>query len=152
MELFTAKKPYENLPRHLIGNINAEFILSHSGRVMVVDDEEDILRLIEFALRKEGISVDLFCDPAKAFRHFLKYPNDYVLVITDIRMPDINGWELVAKLLSINENLQFIIMSAFVQGEPEALKGQFSGEDFLSKPFSMSTLVRRVKEKLAIVA
>lgn len=119
---------------------------------MVIDDEEDILRIIEFALRREGISVDIFSDPVKAFKHFSNYPNDYGLVISDIRMPDITGWELIATLLSINDKLQVIVMSAFVTKEPDNIKKQFSKDDILEKPFQVSLLVRKAKEKLMMVA
>lgn len=119
---------------------------------MIIDDEEDILRLVEFALRKERIAVDIFCDPVKAFKHFSKYPNDYALVITDLRMPDTNGWEMIATLLSINDKVQFLIISAFLSEEPEWLKGKFSKDDMLEKPSHMSVLLKKVKDKLAIVA
>jgi len=120
-------------------------------RIMVVDDEQDILRVIELALQKEGLTADVFSDPVKAFKHFSNHFNDYGLIISDIRMVDINGWELVAVCQSINDRVQVIIISAFLT-ELASPKGRLSKDDILEKPFKISDLIKKVREKLAIPA
>jgi DNA-binding response OmpR family regulator len=66
-----------------------------SSRVLVVDDEPDIITLFELALRDRGFEVDSFIDPLAALSNFK--PCYYDLVILDIKMAKINGLELVQR-------------------------------------------------------
>ena len=66
-----------------------------SSRVLVVDDEPDIITLFELALRDSGFEVDSFNDPLVPLSNFK--PCYYDLVILDIKMPKIDGFELCAE-------------------------------------------------------
>jgi CheY-like chemotaxis protein len=60
--------------------------------LLVVDDDYDIASLIKISLENMGLSVSSFTDPLLALEGFRKKPSDYELVISDIRMPSMNGY------------------------------------------------------------
>jgi CheY-like chemotaxis protein len=63
--------------------------------LLVVDDDHDIASLIKIGLEKIGLLVSSFTDPLLAIEEFGKQPSDYELVISDVRMPVMNGYEFV---------------------------------------------------------
>jgi CheY-like chemotaxis protein len=65
-------------------------------KLLLIDDEPDILYVMKRGLESHGFQVDAFNDPRKALEHFR--PNYYHRIITDIRMPGMNGFELVRKI------------------------------------------------------
>ena len=78
--------------------------------IAIVDDELDIVDLFKEALEMKGYYVSAFTNPLIALNHILKDPTRYSLIISDFRMPEMNGDELVTKLLETN--IKVILMSA----------------------------------------
>ena len=66
------------------------------ANVLVVDDEEDIANLIKITLEKDGFKVETFKDPLIALNHFKSDLKKFSVIVSDIRMPGMNGIELVA--------------------------------------------------------
>lgn len=82
--------------------------------VAIVDDENDINVLFRDALQRiAGISIFTFTDPKLALEHFTINKAQYVLVISDLRMPGINGMELIKKIKDTNPFSRTILMTAF---------------------------------------
>ena len=86
----------------------------HKGSILVVDDEKDILITIEAFLQEEysGFSVKTFTDASLALKHFRQYYNCYDLIISDIMMPEITGFEFVTKIKEISPSVRALLMSA----------------------------------------
>jgi DNA-binding NtrC family response regulator len=89
--------------------------------VSIVDDEIYITKLFHEALREniDGISVFSFIDPVIAFEHFTENNANYALVISDLRMPNLNGLELLKKVKTSNPKVRTILMSAYNFEEDE---------------------------------
>ncbi len=68
------------------------------ARILLIEDDQDLLELFADALNKNGFSVDRFSDPLKAVSVFEQNPDGYDLVLSDIRMPGMTGLELVRKM------------------------------------------------------
>ena len=66
--------------------------------ILIVDDDCEIVLIIKISLEKAGLSVSSFTDPLMALETFRQTPSDYDLVISDIRMPHLNGYELVQQI------------------------------------------------------
>jgi YesN/AraC family two-component response regulator len=119
---------------------------------MVVDDEKDILSIIKRGLEsKNRFHVDTFIDAENALESLKKRPNDYYdLVLTDIRMPKINGFELYRRIKESNPNMKIVFITAFEINKDEFTKVIPSVDvlDFISKPVSMSTLITKLKSIL----
>ncbi|MDW0119681.1 MAG: response regulator, partial [Nitrososphaeraceae archaeon] len=96
--------------------------MSIDGRmVSVVDDDVGTATFFHEALRQniDGISVFSFTDPVEAFEHFIENKETYVLVISDLRMPGLNGLELLKKVKTSNPKVRTILMSAYNFEEEE---------------------------------
>jgi two-component system, sensor histidine kinase and response regulator len=123
---------------------------SKKAKILVVDDEENILKAVSYILDKEGYSVETAADGDEALRMVNKFGPD--LVLLDIMMPKKNGFE-VCGAIKENKKTQFIqvvILTALKQKE-ERIKGIEAGaDDFLSKPLDQRELFTRIKSLLRI--
>ena len=111
----------------------------------MVDDELDIVLIFKQALSRQGYTVFGFTDPLLALEHFKVNSADYGLVITDIRMPRMSGFELAAKIKGIKPDAKVVFMSAFEVSDFEFSMPRVEINDFLRKPVDVKTLVQRVK-------
>jgi DNA-binding NtrC family response regulator len=118
--------------------------------ILIVDDEFDIVTLIEASLQKHGFDTLAFTDPLLAFEHFQNNSKDFALVISDIRMPSMNGYELIRKIKAERPAIKTILISAF-----EINKEEFSKimptvkiDSFITKPISLEQLVHSIENTL----
>src|SRR5688572_18467070 len=84
-----------------------------AGRIMVVDDEPDLLKMVEAYLKAWHFEVDGFTDPVQALAYFQKNPSFFSLVLTDVRMPHMSGLELAQHILRIKPDMKVMLMTAF---------------------------------------
>ena len=121
--------------------------------VSIVDDEIHTAKLFHEALREniDGISVFSFNDPITAFTHFTENKDDFALVISDLRMPGLNGLELLKKVKTSNPKVRTILMSAY-NFEEDELYQQYMKEAVINstieKPITMNILYKRVRDEL----
>ena len=126
-----------------------------SRMVSVVDDDVGTATFFHEALRQniDGISVFSFTDPVKAFEHFTEYKENYVLVIADLRMPGLNGLELLKKVKTSNPKVRTILMSAY-NFEEDILFLKYMEEGIINstidKPVTMNRLYQTVKDQLDV--
>src|SRR5215212_5593920 len=108
--------------------------------ILVVDDESAIADIIKQSLQRQEFKVCTFTDPFAALAHFNSDPKEdyHDIVISDIRMPGMNGYEFVRKVKENDPIVKVILMSAFEINDKEFhnLLPQISGDAFLQKPFS----------------
>lgn len=118
---------------------------------MVVDDEPDIVRKIKQFLQKYGFNVSTFTDPKIALDYFKKNPTGYYLVISDVRMPGMNGFEFARKVREIRPDVKLILMTAFEINPSEIAKvmPHVKVDDFFQKPASKETVYNKVKKLIA---
>lgn len=117
-------------------------------KIMLVDDEEDVVLSITAGLERSGFSVDGFTDPKLALQNFVK--GKYDLVIIDIRMPEIDGFELYEKLEQIEQGVKVCFITAF-EFNYLALKEIYPSlklGSFIKKPIEPDELLNRVKQEL----
>ena len=123
--------------------------------VSVVDDDVGTATFFHEALRQniDEVSVFSFTDPIEAFEHFTENKEKYVLVISDLRMPGLNGLELLKKVKSLNPKVRTILMSAYNFEEEEKFQ-QYMEEAIINstieKPVTMNRLYERVREQLFV--
>ena len=120
--------------------------------IQVVDDELDILNVIKMYLQRVGLNVFGFTDPNLALEHFRINYKDYILVVSDIRMPGMNGFEFVRKLREISPAINVLLMSAFEANSTELSIGLGGTkiEGFIQKPISLRKLSSIVQKQLEI--
>lgn len=111
---------------------------------MVVDDEIDILDLFKEVLNLNGIDARTFPNPDVALEEFKENHSNYKLVISDIRMSSISGFEFTKRLRRIDPVVKVIFMTAF-EIEQDKLRG-LDTHEFFNKPIKMDDLVKLVKK------
>jgi len=126
---------------------------SKNRMISVVDDDISTAMFFHEALRQniDGISVFSFIDPVKAFEHFTVNKENYALVISDLRMPGLNGLELLKKVKTSNPNVRTILMSAYnFEEDILFLKYMEEGtiDSTIDKPVTMNRLYQRVRDEL----
>jgi CheY-like chemotaxis protein len=119
-------------------------------RIMAVDDERDITTTLKVGLENDGpFDVYLFNDPVSALRSFK--PNFYVLILIDIRMPYMDGFELYAELKKIDPGVKVCFLTASEMYYEDAREKDHSDmrEDvFIQKPISTDDLILKINEKI----
>ena len=123
--------------------------------VSVVDDDLNTTELFHVALSEniDGISVVSFNDPVIALEHFVANKDAYVLVISDLRMPGLNGLELLKKVKNSNPKVRTILMSAYSFDEDLIfLKYMKEGiiDSSIDKPVTINRLCQRVRDELEL--
>jgi len=141
---------YSHVPE-MAGGV--EPLLSNNNKIVsIVDDELDIIELFHYAISGsiEGISVVSFNDPVVALEHFTDNKQVYALVISDLRMPGLNGLELLKKVKSINPNVRTILMSAYNFEEDELFQRYMKEgiiDSSIQKPVTINALCQRVRDE-----
>lgn len=115
-------------------------------RILVIDDDEDILNLFSDFLRKEGYGVTSFLDPLKALEEIHRRPQRYSIIITDVRMPGISGIELIRRIRKINYDIKMIIISAFELNGEDLRNIRY--DNFMEKPVHMQYLAQTIEKIL----
>jgi two-component system, OmpR family, response regulator ChvI len=117
-------------------------------RIAVVDDEPDITTILKRGLEHNGFAVDVFNDPQVVLASFK--PGNYDLMMIDIRMPKINGFELYRELRKIDSAVKVCFLTAF-EIYYEEFRKMFPTIDvkaFIRKPVSLSNLVIQVNSTI----
>ncbi len=115
--------------------------------IIIADDELRIRKLVGDFLRQAGYNVMEAVDGDEAFALFEKHRDSLSLVILDIMMPGLNGWEVTKKIRETS-NLPVIILTARSEEFDELMGYESGADDYVTKPFSPSVLVKRVEALL----
>lgn len=118
------------------------------SRILVVDDEPDILNLLEYNLRRAGFEAILAKDGPEALEAARRHRPD--LVLLDIMLPDMEGTEVLRRLKSADSTAQIPVIMLTAKGEEvDKIVGfELGAEDYITKPFSPRELVLRVRAVL----
>lgn len=115
-------------------------------RILIIEDDENILRLEKDYLEANGFETDTAPDGVTGLRFALD--GSYSLVLLDIMLPGLNGFE-VCKKIREEKNIPILLVSA-KKDEPDKINGLgFGADDYIVKPFSPSELVARVKAHIS---
>jgi CheY-like chemotaxis protein/class 3 adenylate cyclase len=116
--------------------------------IMLIDDDPDISLTFSENLRASGITVDSVTNSEDALKHFIKSPYcHYDLIVTDIRMPGLNGFELYHQLKSYEPNIKFLFITALnISEEIISLLPELRINQFITKPVDPITLVSSVRQ------
>jgi two-component system, OmpR family, response regulator ChvI len=124
-------------------------------KILVIDDEPDIAFSLKTVLEQNrSASVDIFNDPADVISRYNEQPRiTYDLLIIDILMPRMNGFELYEKIKKIDNNAKVCFISAYKMYF-EALKEMYPDYDvdwFMNKPFENEDLLRKIDSALTTI-
>ncbi len=138
-----ATKPYKR-------SISAETL--GKQRILIIDDDSDILEVFKLGLERDGFMVDAFRDPVLALSNY--EAGSYDLLLLDVKMPGLNGLELFERIRLLDHKAKVCFITAFEEFEYEVeIKSQFPDleeECLIKKPISLHVLTQKLKSHLAM--
>jgi two-component system OmpR family response regulator len=115
-------------------------------RVLVVDDEPNIVDVISMALRFEGFAVDSAATGADAIAAVAA--NKPAVIVLDVMLPDIDGFEVARRMAGARTGVPIIFLTARDATEDVVHGLTLGGDDYMTKPFSLEELVARIRTVL----
>jgi DNA-binding response OmpR family regulator len=128
----------------------SNYIDNKSKRILLVDDEQDVTYTIKMALENNGFVVDSYNDPTLALSNFRL--GLYDLLLLDIKMQEVNGFELYQKMKEIDSNVKICFLTASELFYEEYRRAdaylRVNKEHFIQKPIGAEELIRKLNEIL----
>jgi PAS domain S-box-containing protein len=115
------------------------------GRIMLVDDEQDIRDMLTIGLGRLGYEVVAIGDPLVALDRFAAHPGDWPVIVSDQAMPRMNGLALLDRMKMINPAVRFILCTGFGNAVDETQALQAGADAFLLKPVSVERLATIIR-------
>jgi DNA-binding response OmpR family regulator len=126
-------------------NLNEERV-----RILIIDDEPDVILTLRTALEQNGFTTDSFNDSTLAYKNFRD--GKYDLVLLDIKMPNVDGFQLYQKIIRTDYRVKvcFLTASEFYHEEIRKEEGfdGFNKELFLRKPIEIANLIDALRTLL----
>lgn len=121
-------------------------------KILIVDDEPDIATSVKNGLERKGFVVDMYTDPQKALGEFKA--DTYDLLLLDIRMPKINGFQLYREIIRKDNNVKVCFLTAFEEYREEfnAAFPELDDDRFIRKPTNLTDLADRLVRELKIAS
>lgn len=125
---------------------------SNTKKVMIVDDEADVISVLGIVLEENGFEVDTFEDPIVALKSYRA--GVYDLLILDIKMPEMDGFELYDQIKKIDDNAKVCFLTASEMYYKNSRKEKYCSLDkdlFIQKPIANEDLVEEINKILSRV-
>jgi len=116
-------------------------------RILVIEDDEEMRSLLEDFIEEEGYGVDSVGDGSEAFRKLAK--GSFDLIITDIRMPGLNGLDILPGLKQIQPGIPIIVITAFGSEEVQRRALTRGADAYLEKPLHLEQLRTLIQEMVS---
>ena len=116
------------------------------AKLLLVDDDSDIVQVLKMGLVKNGFLVDAFTTPEEALQSFKSNADSYCLVLSDIRMPGLSGMQLARKVNEFNPNVKVVLITAFEIKDNEFSKvfPSTKVDSFVQKPVGIKELTDKI--------
>ena len=118
-------------------------------RVLLVDDEPDLNLTLKITLEENGFKVDSFTDPLSALENFKEQDGMYELLILDIKMPQMDGFELYRQIKKIDDKVKVCFLTTGEMDYEKFTKELFPALDkncYNQKPMENETLIKRLNK------
>ena len=121
-------------------------------RVLIVDDEPDLTLSLKMTLEENGFKVDSFTDPLSALENYKEEAGMYDLLILDMKMPQMNGFELYRQIRKIDDKVKVCFLTAGEMDYEQFGKELFPALEnncYIQKPIENETLIKRLNRIMA---
>jgi two-component system, OmpR family, response regulator ChvI len=132
-----------------IKNIRFEIDEPMKKRILIIDDEPDVALTLKVVLEDNGFEVDSFTDSLLALKHFKEAGYIYDLLILDIKMPQMNGFELYKEIRKLDDKVKVCFLSALTElKDYEAFRKEvfpkWGERYFIQKPIENDDMLKRI--------
>jgi CheY-like chemotaxis protein len=115
------------------------------ARLLLVDDEAMVVRVIARLLERSGFDVTVYTNPAEALSRLQAEPQAFDVLLTDMTMPEMTGIELARGASAAGATLPVVLLSGWIDNEAERLARAAGIARVLSKPIQVAALVAAVR-------
>jgi DNA-binding response OmpR family regulator len=122
-------------------------------RVLLVDDEPDLNLTLKITLEENGLKVNSFTDPLSALENYKEEAGMYDLLILDMKMPQMNGFELYRQIRKIDDKVKVCFLTAGEMDYEQFGKELFPALEnncYIQKPIENETLIKRLNKIISI--
>lgn len=119
------------------------------GKILIVEDEEKIARVLELELNYEGYEVGKALDGLTGFQLFQE--QEWDLILLDVMLPGISGIELLRRIRSVNKHTAIIMLTAKNSIEDKVSGLDLGANDYMTKPFEIEELLARIRANLRVL-
>jgi CheY-like chemotaxis protein len=116
--------------------------------ILLVEDEPLLLDLLKLVLEEKGYRIATATDGQEALDVYTKYKDTIDLVLSDMGLPKLGGWETFQKMREVNPDVKVILASGFVNPELKLEMMKQGAKDFVQKPYVPHRILRRIREVL----
>jgi len=120
--------------------------MPEKNRILVVDDEEALRTVLSTELSSEGYEVNTAADGSEAIE--LVKDNNYDLVLLDIKMPNVDGFEVLKYIKGGKPDVKVIMLTGFADLKNAIESKRLGAEDFVSKPYDLVDLLTTIERVL----
>jgi DNA-binding NtrC family response regulator len=116
------------------------------AKLLIVDDDSDIVQVLKLGLLKNRFLVSAFTNPEEALQSFQSNSESYCLMLSDIRMPGLSGMQLARKVKQINSGVKVVLMTSFEIRDSEFSKvfPSTQVDGFVQKPIGIKDLTNKI--------
>ncbi|MBI3013084.1 MAG: response regulator [Elusimicrobia bacterium] len=124
-------------------------LAAQSKRIVVVDDNQEVLKTMKRILLQREYDVTTYENPRKALEEYSQNQTD--LILTDLKMPEMNGIDLLIQVKKKSPSLPVIIMTAFATIDTAVLATKWGAFNYIKKPFEISRIYDLIDQALTPV-
>jgi DNA-binding response OmpR family regulator len=114
-------------------------------KILIIEDEENLAKLLKMGLEREGYAVDYVLDGEQGQRRIEMHHTDYDLVICDLMLPKKNGLEICKNIRQYNINLPILVLTARDSVEDKVALLDAGADDYIVKPFHFNEVLARIR-------
>ena len=123
-------------------------VIGKKETILLVEDEQMLLELLKSVLEEDGYHIVTAADGEEAVEIFRSNKNEIGLVLADMGLPKLGGWEMFEKLREMKPNVKVILASGFVDPKMRTELMNRGAKDFVQKPYVPTVILKRIREVL----
>ena len=145
--------PYEAMP--IVDELpetksSAQKPTNGKGNILVVEDEENMVYLLRKALLRKQCGVFVALDGEQAMDLYHRYKQDISVVLLDIGLPKISGWDIIVRMKEENPNIKVFVTSGYLEPDLKSKMQRAGVQRFIEKPYNPDDVVQMLCDSLEI--
>ena len=126
--------------------MKAQGITQGNETILLVEDEEMLLDLVKMVLEEEGFHVLAAKDGEEALSMYTHHKDEIDVVVSDMGLPKLGGWEILQKMKEINPGAKVILASGYSDPKIKSEMLKEGAKDYVSKPYDTDEITKKIRE------